>query len=309
MMDVEAEAERLVEAAGMRRLVDQRVLRVGGDDAASWLQGQVSNDVLAIGPGGSSYGLVLETSGKILSDVFVHRGEDAFFLVAPEERSAALLAHLDAHVVMEDVELALRPDLAVITVQGPGAAQVVAGREGVFSADRLGGPGGFDLLVSLEHAVEVEAELSEAGATVVGEAGWELARVRAAVPRMGLDFGAQTLPQEAGLAGRAVSFTKGCYLGQEPVVMLEHRGKPPKRLFLLRSEGPLVAGAEIMTDDGARVGRVTSAAPFPEGDGRFLGLGLIKRVHAVEGATLRSEEAVLQLLRPVGALAERGRQS
>jgi folate-binding protein YgfZ len=307
-MDVEAEARALVEGAGMRRLTEQRVLSVRGEDAASWLQGQVSNDVAAIGPGGSGYGLVLETSGKILSDLFVHRAEDGFLLVVPEELSAGVLAHLDAHVIMEDVELALCPDRIVLSVQGPGAAEVerraraAAGQGAAFAADRLGA-GGVDLVAPAARAGELEAALLAAGATPVGGLGWELARVRAAVPRVGQDFGAFTLPQEAGLSGRAVSFTKGCYLGQEPVVMLEHRGKPPKRLFVARGEGPLAAGAELVTGEGERAGRVTSAAALPDADGGTPALALVKRAHASSGATLRCGEVTVRLVHPVGERA------
>ncbi len=283
-------------------LTDQRVLRVSGDDAASWLQGQVTNDVLALEPGRGGYGLVLETTGKIRSDAFVHRVADAFLLVLPSDRAEAVRAHFDAHVIMEDVELALHPELAVVTVQGPGAAGAVASLEGTSMADRLGAGAGYDLIVPSERARAVAAELVARGAVRLDDEAWELARIRAGIPRMGVDFGDHTLPQEAGLARRAVSFTKGCYLGQEPVVMLEHRGKPPTRLFVLRSERPLPVGRVLRTREGDVVGRVTSAARAVEADGAYLGLGLVKRAHAVQGTALRCDEISVALAHAAGDL-------
>jgi folate-binding protein YgfZ len=306
-MDADAQANRLREGAGWRRLVDHRLLRISGDDAASWLQGQVTNDVLAIPPGGSAYGLVLEKTGRIASDAFVHRLEDSFLLVLPEARALAVLAHFDAHIIMEDVELALCPELTVLAVQGPGAAEAVAGDQRVFAADRLGTSDGVDVIMAAEDADGLEAELAARGLIPLDAEGWELARLRAAVPRMDVDFGERTLPQEAGLERRAVSFTKGCYLGQEPVVMLEHRGKPPKRLFVVRSEGPIERETPLTAaDDDAVVGRVTSAASCPEPGGGYIGMALIKRAHAEPGTTLRAGATSVRLVEPVGATTPAG---
>jgi tRNA-modifying protein YgfZ len=303
-MNPEAEATALQTRAIVHVLEDQRVIRVGGDDALAWLQGQVTQDVGSLSVGQSAFTLILGSNGKVRTDAWVHRRGDDVLLVLAASSAEATLTHLDAHVIMEDVELALDPELVVVTVQGPESTALRRGRTDALDADRFEVGAGFDLAVPRAEAESIASAL-EASALALGgarasELGYELARIRRGIPKLGIDFGENTLPQEAGLALRAVSFGKGCYLGQEPVVMLEHRGKPPKRLFLVRARGSLETDADLTSADGQAAGRLTSIAPFPEPDGRFAGLALIKRAHATDGSTLRSGDVDIELLRPAG---------
>jgi len=250
-------------------LLDERVLRVHGDDARTWLQGQVTCDVLLGGP--SVHGLVLSATGHVITDVWVldrsRSGETPeVWLRMPTQAFDAAFKRLDRFIVMEDVELE-PTDLRVIHTLVEPAREAHA-------TPRIAAEG-WDVVVSDPETTL--AELDREGFTRGDDALYERLRIAAGKPRLGRDFGEHTLPQEAGLKS-AVSFTKGCYFGQEPVVMLEHRGKPPKRLVHIAGEvgsvGTLVTDAE-----GREVGTVTSATADAA-------LALVKR-RALEAGELR----------------------
>jgi len=227
------EPDRLV-----ARRMDRVCLTVRGDEARQWLQGQLTADVAEPAPGEARYALVVNDKGRVFSDVYVLDRDDGVDLLVPSDRGAPLLERLDRFIVMEDVELALE-ERAFWVAAGPGADALPG------SAVRaLGGVG------TIGEGADFEAHR-------VDDAEWERLRIAAGEPRFGADFGEHTLPQEAGLR-HAVSFEKGCYVGQEPIVMLEHRGKPPKRL--VRGTSAQATVDMPVMQGGREVGRVTSAA-------------------------------------------------
>ena len=294
---------RWIDAVGVRSLSDVRVLRIDGADAQTWLHGQLTANIDALGPGESAYGLRVDLKGRVEADVWVLRAHDATGALRtlwPADGFESQLESLDRFIVMEDVELAPEPDTRVLTVQGRRAVDALsaagAAETATWPADRfwLGPGGGFDLLVpAARHdatlAALVEAAESLGGGRVDAPA-WEVARLRRGVPRFGRAFGAITYPQEAGLQRRAVAFDKGCYAGQEAVVMLEHRGKPPRRLVRIEMAGGSELEPETPLFDaaGAKVGWVTSAAFDPD-VGCTIGLALLKRAAALPEAPVRTE--------------------
>lgn len=303
-MSLLEQADWLRRSAGVAVLDEATVVRVGGDDARSWLQGQITNDVLLLADGASCYALLLDAQGKIDCDLFVVRRGEALFLVLPRSKVDEVLARLDRYVVMEDVELARRDDLAVLTVQGPRAAEVASDDPDVHAADRLG-LGGFDRLVAREALDAVRDEWVRRAVALSGgavsDAGLALARIRAGRAALGAEAGPNTLPQEVALAGAAVSFKKGCYVGQEPVVMLEHRGKPPKRLVRVEIPPSLVGKCPVgLALDGQEIGKLTSAAPDPECPSGAVGLALVRRTQAVSGSVLASPAGDVRILDVVG---------
>lgn len=225
--------------------IDDVVLRIEGDDARSWLQGQITAD---IGGGRSRdesvYALVLDTRGKVLSDLWVQDLGDVLELRVPAAVVDAVVERLERYLVMEDAEI-VRTEWQVVHVDGGTVP------ENALHTPRLS-QNGYDKLVA--NAGEYAKSMGGDD----GEQAFETARIQAGVPRHGVDFGLDTLPQEAGL-WHAISFEKGCYLGQEPVVMLEHRGKPPRRLVHLALEAPAEVGAKVLQGERA-VGEVTSSA-------------------------------------------------
>lgn len=296
------EAGWLERSAGVRALDDRVLVAVRGDDARTWLNGQVTNDVRSTAAGDAVYALAIHVKGRVLADLFVlDRGEAGLAMTLPRANLPVLLEHFDKYVIMEDVVLEPDEGTALITVQGPRAAEVVAGTE-AFACDRLG-RGGFDVLVESGARDATVAALSEkaravAGGGPVSDEAWELARLRAGRPALFVDFGDTTYPQEAGLERTAVSFQKGCYLGQEVVCMLENRGQLNRRLVSLASEAELARGAILSDADGKKVGEITSAVRDPESS-RTIALGFVKRAQASEGTRLASEAGPLEVTRVV----------
>jgi folate-binding protein YgfZ len=191
---------------------------------------------------------------------------------------------------MEDAEMAPGTDgFEVWSLYGPGAG---AALQATVAAGALGGSvdptglGGALVLAPSEKAPGVAEAL--AGVATLGDAaGWEALRLERAVPRFGVDFDDKTYPQEAALEKTAVSFEKGCYLGQEVVCMLQMRGHVKRKLVSMVVEGTdaLPSGAEVTDETGAAVGAVTSAAVSPT-LGKMVALAMVKRAQAEPGKGL-----------------------
>ncbi len=297
------QADALVSSAGVRRLDELVVVRVSGDDRRTWLNGQITNDVRTTQPGDAVYALVVTLKGKVVTDLFVLDRDEDLALIVSRSAADALIAQLDKYIIMEDVELSRLDDLAVLTAQGP-AAQAAVEAASIANAqrypcDRLG-TGGYDLLVPRDDVDTAFAVLSRAaesvGGAAVDEANWTLASLRRGLPRFGVDFGDRQYPQEAGLRERAVSFSKGCYLGQEVVCTLESRGQLVRKLVLLDASDAPAAGTPLTLADGAEVGAVTSAMRDPA-TGRSLVLGYVKRAHAVVGTVVHAGGAAATIAR------------
>lgn len=280
------------ESAAVRARPDLRVLRVAGDDARSWLNGQVTNDVRSTTPGDTVYALVVTPKGKIVADVWVLDRGDTFALAVPASAWDATLGRLETQIFMEDVDLE-EERIAIVSVQGPRAADVV--REASIDPNRAHrvdelGSGGVFVSVEPEALEATRAALERAatrfGGGEVGEAAFELARLRRGRPRFEADFGDHVFPQEAGLKQLAVSFAKGCYVGQEAVYMLEHRGRPRHVLVRIDCATATASGVPLTDAQGSEVGTVTSTALDPDAD-RTLMLGYVKRDLAEAGAELR----------------------
>ncbi len=275
------ELEWLEHSVGVLVLEDRAVVSVSGDDARDWLQGQLTNQVHGLEPGDSVYAFVLTLKGRVLADVYALVREDEVWLDVPAIQVAALIERLDRYIIMEDVDLEVRDDLHVVTAQGPRAQEL---DQRGWPADRLG-VGGRQWVVSgddLESEVHrLTALCRELGGGPVSDQAWADAHVSRGRPRFGVDFGEWTYPQETGLTRIAVSFNKGCYIGQETVVMLENRGKAPKVLWRWTLDGtvPPTAKAPIALGD-AIVGEVTSAVRYRDG---VSALGFLKRGSETEG--------------------------
>lgn len=254
---------------------DELLVQIEGDDARTWLNGQLTNDLKTLSPDHPVYGLVLNVKGRILADALaIEHPEHGVMMAVPTSAWPVLVPHLEHYIIMEDVTLKPREDLALITVQRTARPD----GEGWLPHARLEGEG-FDKVVS---RAELEASLAALNARVIDDATLELLRIQEARPRFARDFGDATYPQEAGLEKTAISFNKGCYLGQEVICMLESRGKLSRRL--VRLEGtPMQPGDELHDETGAKIGEVTSAI-----EGRAIALGYVKRAHAIEGASVRA---------------------
>ncbi len=258
-------------AAGYARLRDGAptwvaepvaLIWVEGPDAASFLHGLLSNDVASLAPGGSAEALLLDAKGHVQAAIGVHRdGDDALTLVVAPADGGAVAAALDRYHFSEDLEVLGPEEAWALTVAGMPA------------------PAGPSVPGVLPGTVRVVVDdPAAAGAALPGEQAppeaLEMARVAAGVARVGVDTGPSTLVQEAALEDRAVSFTKGCYLGQETVARLQFRGKANRALRGVLLEGPAEPGAPV-TAGGREAGRVTSVARTP--DLGVIGLAILRR--------------------------------
>jgi folate-binding protein YgfZ len=232
-----------VSVRGLR--LDRDVLEVRGPDAEAYLDGQLSQDVGALQVGGSAFSLLLQPQGKVDAWLRVTRvADDAFVLDVDGGWGEAVTARLRRFLLRVKVEIAPL-DWAVLAVRDadlelPEGVHAVVGEL----------PGGFDLLGPADALPEVEALDAEE---------YEALRIRAGVPRMGSELDESTIPAAAGVVDRSVSFTKGCYTGQELVARIDSRGgSTPTRLRTLEVTGAPVGAAVVVGDD--EVGRVTSAA-------------------------------------------------
>ncbi|MDP1571375.1 MAG: glycine cleavage T C-terminal barrel domain-containing protein [Vicinamibacterales bacterium] len=293
-------------AAGLVQPVDRSVIRVGGADRATWLQGLLTNDIAALGPGTGCYAAWLTPQGRMITDMHVLETGEALWLDVPAALAAALAARLDGMVFAEDVSVAdLGGSLAAIGVHGPTAAPVFAAAcGGVITAAELqawqayqhaeialeGGPvrvvhlaaygvPGYVVYADPGRLATLVARLSAAGAVTVPEETAEVARIEAGRPRFLVDMDEHTIPLEAGIEHEAISFTKGCYVGQEVVIRVMHRGggRVAKKLVGLAFAGTAVPKAGAVVRAGGRdVGALTSAALSPR-LGRAVALAYVHR--------------------------------
>ena len=252
--------EALVSGAAAVEL-PRDVIRVSGPEAASYLQGQLSQDVLALGPGDSALSLLLEPQGKISAFLRVTRvGEDHFVLDLDGGFGPAAQTRLTRFRLRTKVDIELLEDWRCVAVRGPAAprtpgppgsaAEVATLFEWPLAPDL----GGVDLLG--------RAPRPPAGVAVCTPDDYEARRIECGLPAMGAELDDRTIPEESGLVGAAVSFTKGCYTGQELVARIESRGSNvPRRLRGVVSDDPVPLGTPLWTD--REIGVVTSTAVSP----------------------------------------------
>lgn len=312
MSEIDGLAEQrraLREGALVLRMDELGTLVVTGADRQTWLNGMLTCELSGLRAGSGAYGLSVAKNGKLQAEVWLVLGADRIHIGALRERVGLIQGVFDRHLIMEDAEVAdASAEVGWIFAVGPRAGELVeAGRAAGAEAARADwtGLGGAIFAAPRASLDAVEAALlaQEGAARGTAEA-WEALRVEHDVGRYGVDFDEQNYPQEAALEDRAVSFNKGCYLGQETVFMLQHRGHAKKRLVQLEVQGgeDVPAGAEITLPEGAAVGQVTSRTPSPRG-AAVIALGYVKYKHARPGAALRvaGREAAVTAARGVGA--------
>jgi folate-binding protein YgfZ len=280
------ESHALESGAGIGSIEPRSAIGVAGKDRASYLQGLLTNDILALSPGTGCYAAWLTPQGRMLTDLHVFESGDMILLDLPVEQHAATLARLEQFLFSEDVQLSdLADTLVPVWIHGPAAAASVQqittglsslaiwtayqnGRTQIGEAavvvariDQLGVPG-FCLYVEPSRAPAVVAALEQTGAVRLSAAMLEGARIDAGYPLFGADMTSDTIPLEAGIEARAISLTKGCYVGQEIIIRVLHRGQgrvARKLVSLSIDDAVPTRGAAILAGE-KQVGSVTSAA-------------------------------------------------
>jgi folate-binding protein YgfZ len=291
-------------------------MRVEGRDAAAFLHALVSNDVAALTAGRGVYATWLTPQGRMIADLSIYHRGDHLLVVVPPGLATALVTRLDQLIFAEDVRVSDVTDaIAQIAVIGTRAAATAAtacaldasrvevlvpleqtGTDDTFIArsdDAL--LTGFDIFAPTERRAALVSALEGGGAIPIEDDLYESLRIEAARPRFGVDMTTDTIPLEAGLLERGISTTKGCYVGQEVIVRVLHRGggRVAKRLMTLafdRGLEALPAPGTPLHVDGREVGRVTSAAWSPH-EPRAIALGYVHRDHAEVGRRVTAQIA------------------
>lgn len=251
-------------------LSDRAKFHLTGGDRIRYLNGQVTNDVRPARERETIYACVTDLKGRIVGDVFIHGKGDALLLDAEPDLRDVLGPRLERYIIADDAELTdIMEEWQLWHVFGA----AVAGFDPALKSTRLGIAG-----IDLWGAAESPAP--NLSCPVLSAEDFETFRILQGIPRYPHELNTDTFPPEAGLDERAMSYTKGCYIGQEILSRIKTTGKMPRTLVQVRSETPVSPGTEWLVD-GKVVGQVTSVAQHPV-DGTYVCLGYVKQGTDVE---------------------------
>jgi len=280
-------------------------IRVSGSEATIFLNGLITNDVKNLAQNRWMPAVFPTVQGRLIGAVRVIRGSEPEFLIDTETAShEEVLKTVSRFTLAGDFKVSdITSETALLTLQGQGAAEILQKvfDESVSDLRENGvaqttwqnvpvtiirashtGEDGFDIVLDSSRKAELQQALEDAGAQPIGEDTFEILRVEAGIARFGQDMDETNVVPETNLDD-AVSYTKGCYVGQEIIVRIKHRGHPAKKLTGLRFETDqrIEPGAVILSTENQEIGRVTSAVISPRRGS--IGLGYIRYEHLAEG--------------------------
>ena len=316
MVDLSEEYRNAESGAGWWADGRRGRLTLAGADATTFLQALVTADVSAVGETGGAYAAYLTPQGRMIADLALYRRPDGWLADVPAPLAASLAARLDGLVFTEDVRIAEATDtFACLSVAGGDATHLLAAAIGL-DPRRLGALAlrstittaeglvvaatdatrlrSFDLFVASEARDALMGRLERGRIVPLHVPTAEAFRIHAGRPAFGPDLQDDTIPLEAGLLERAISTTKGCYVGQVVIVRVLHRGggRVARRLMRLEAADPgreLAVGAALIVED-REVGQITSAA-WSSGRNRSVALGYIRREIAEAGPAIVAQSA------------------
>ncbi len=304
--DPAAELAALRDSVGVLDLSCRSRLCLVGADRVKFLHGQVTNDVQRLRVGEGCHAALVSAKGRMHSDLNIYRLADELLLDFEPGFTAAVRDRLERFIITEDVQvLDAAPHYGLVRVQGPRAAEAVAqlalswavpiqplafGAHADPTLGQLylmrGGCTGFDLFIPVTALGAVFDKLLAAVKSLGGRAcGWqalETTRIEAGIPRFGQDMDETTLPPEAGLEARAISYSKGCYIGQEVIARIRTYGQVARTLRRLRLPADLAvlpAPGDKLFAEGKEAGQLTSVA-------RGTALGYVRKEHHAPGTRL-----------------------
>lgn len=295
----------LTQQAGLVRLENRTLVALLSSDRRQLLHNFCSADINSLPDGSTTEAFVLNGKGKILAHVLVMACDDELLLSGTPGQAETLMQHLDQYIIREDVRLENRsPGQSAIFVRGEQAHERLAplverlpekNQVSVAHIDQwlvhftqveIAG-WGFLILANDSVIDGVAGQLVESGIVQCGLDTLHRVRIEEATPWYGIDLDDRNLPQELQRDNKAISFTKGCYLGQETVARIDAIGRVNQLLVRIEiSQAEDVAPGDELTVDGKIVGRITSACPT--GERQWIGLGYVKRAFAKPGTELDS---------------------
>ncbi len=292
----------LREECGWVELSGLSLVEMRGEDRKGWLQGQATNDLRKLEPGASSAFCLTSVTGHLISVCEAWALEERLILTCHKSTVPSVLKRVEQMVIMEDVEaFDVSEQYELLSIQGPtatsqlmkllalpsldaGSTEFEGATVGCMRSNRTG-LGGWDLLIAKESAIAL-TKLKEAFAKIGPEA-YEIARIEAGIPIFGKDMGEKTFPPEMGTAfeNRHVSYSKGCYMGQEVLMRIHSRGHTNRTWVGLKSDQPIELGASVDHLQRSESGVVTSVAFSP--DFGYIGAAMVRNEAAFEGETVR----------------------
>lgn len=286
----------LHDGCGVVKLTDSSSITLTGNDRQKFLHNFCTNDIKRLQPGESCETFFLNVKGKVLGHGVVSCRKNELVVLGEPGQAETLTTHLDRYLIREDVQLRdTTVERSYILVAGDIGAKAIleqvsdaVGRIlAAFQAEWLGSEVECVLETATSDREEVVVKLMELGGVAASEA-FEAVRIEAGLPLFGIDFGAENLPQEVGRDRQAISFTKGCYLGQETVARIDALGHVNQRIVGVRFWGTAVpiVGAELAQNSGL-AGRVTSAVFSPKLNAP-LALAMVRNERSSAGTRLDS---------------------
>jgi len=314
------------EKAGLIDLSFRTQIRMTGEDRVSFLQGMLSNDVKSLNPGSGCLAALLTEQGRIVADLCVYESDDCFLLDVEVRIKDKVMDTLSRFIIADDVEMedlseaqttvALQGPLASHTLEATGASitlpkefqhceAVIGGVAVRIIRANVTGEGGYEIIVPSAQSETVWRTLLEAGTSLgicpVGLAALNILRIEAGIPWYGIDMDEGRIVVEVGLE-QAISFKKGCYLGQEVVERATARGRVNRKLsgLIVQSDQIPVPGEKLF-QDGQDVGWITSAAYSPR-LAKPVALGYVRREQGEQGTQLRIDRQGTPMIAEVTTL-------
>lgn len=315
-----AQYQAVRERVGLLDRESVALIGVRGPDRYTWLQGMISNDtrLLANGKTRRLPACILNATGHLLTDVVLLTSEaepDLVLLELPGSERDKTLALLDRLLIMEEVELSTQ-EVSALSLQGPMAATVaeslvqqasmtasVRDAVALYAAEHTGS-GGYDFYVPTAAKAKITEAIRQQGILEIGAEAQEILRVEAGIPKYGADMDESVIALEAGLGPTHISFTKGCYVGQEIIARIDSRGHTNRALTgMVVLGGPTPSsGAKLYPrpaeEEAAsrEIGRITSViAAAPAAGNRTIALGYVRHEYGTPGSRLIAGEAGVQV--------------
>lgn len=270
--------------AGLIDLSDMRGrIRVTGSEVVMFLNGLITNDIKSLGENEWMPAVFPNVQGRLIGAVRILR-KDSWYLIDTDAVShEAVLKTISRFTLAGDFKVAdVTSELALLTVQGKRAGEVIKNTDLPAVRATHTGEDGFDLIV--EDGGLVKQKLIAAGAQVVSPETFEVLRIEAGIPRHGIDMDETNVVLETNLDD-AISYTKGCYLGQEIIVRIKHRGHVAKKLTGLKFDNPIEVGP-IQSADGKEIGRITSTTYSPKLEST-IALGYVRYEYLPAGTVVK----------------------
>jgi len=303
-------------------------LRFTGKDRITFLQGQITNDVKQLTESQGLYAALLTIKGKMVADLELFQEGDAILMDLEPALTEKIRVQLSRYILAADVKIEDTTEkIAHLTVQGPASTDLLVKLSGenlpillersvvrrsfkdhpvTIISTSYTGEKGYDLLLPVAVAPSIWNLLMEAGYGIgirpIGFEALESLRIEAGIPRYGVDMDENVFPVEVGLEEKAISYTKGCYTGQEPISRIKHRGQANRHLigFILEDPTPPKKGDKVIKD-GQEVGYITSGMISPTLE-KAIALGYLRRELAEAGQAvtiLRGEKPLLASVTPL----------